>query len=211
MRARQWRAALASALLLASASACLSLPGGNDQPPPDLYSLKAPTDFPNLESESKPWALVVGEPSAGSGLDTEKIAVRETPLRLRYYAGARWAEPAPQMVGKLMVGAFDNAARLAGVGESSVSLNPKYRLNTRLAEFEAVYPEGANVPEARVRLEATLTRELGQQVVGSKTFGASRQAASAAVADVVQAYDQALDAVLRDLVAWTLQTPPPTS
>jgi ABC-type uncharacterized transport system auxiliary subunit len=39
-----------------------------------------------------PWTLLVDDPSAASGLDTDRIAVRETPLRLGYYAGARWAE-----------------------------------------------------------------------------------------------------------------------
>ena len=209
-RSSRWRAVLASALLLAPAGACLSLPSGQ-QKPPELYSLQAPTAFPGLAAERRPWTLVVDDPSAGSGLDTDQIAVRETPLRLRYYADARWAEPAPQMVGKLIVGAFDNADRLAGVGQSSVSLNPKYRLHTRLAGFEAVYPDGAEVPEARVKLDATLTRELGQQVVGTQSFEASRKAASPALPDVVAAYDQALAAVLRDLVAWTLQTPPQTS
>ena len=137
--------------------------------------------------------------------------MRETPLRPRYYVDARWAEPAPRMVGKLIVGAFENAGRLEGVGQSSVALNPKYRLDSWIAEFEAVYPDGAEVPEARVKLDATLTEEFGQQVLGSKTFAASREATSAAVPDVIEAYDQALDAILRDLVAWTLTTPPATS
>jgi cholesterol transport system auxiliary component len=198
---------LALLVLLASLSGCIGLPGG-EQKPAALYSLQAPTEFPGLAAEKRPWTLVVGEPSAASGLDTDKIAVRETPVRPRYYADARWAEPAPRMVGKLIVGAFENSDRLAGVGQSSVALNPKYRLNARLAEFEAVYPDAAKVPEARVKLDATLSRELGQQVVGSKTFAASREATSAAVPDVVEAYDQALDAILRDLVAWTLTTPP---
>jgi cholesterol transport system auxiliary component len=91
-----------------------------------------------------------------------------------------------------------------------VTLNPEHRLSTRLAEFEAVYPNGAEVPEARVRIEATLVKELGQDVVASRDFEASREAASVAVADVVKAYNRALDTVLRDLVSWTLRAPQAT-
>jgi cholesterol transport system auxiliary component len=71
-----------------------------------------------------PWTLLVDDPSAASGLDTDRIAVRETPLRLGYYAGARWAEPAPRMVRDVIISAFENAGRLKGVGQSSVNLNP---------------------------------------------------------------------------------------
>ena len=205
------RRAVAVLAILAGASACTSLLPGGEETPESLYSLTAPSDFPQLEQQKLPWALVVDEPTAAAGLDTERIAVRQTPLRLRYYADARWVEPAPQMVRDLIVGAFENADRLKGVGQSSVTLNPEYRLSTRLAEFEAVYPDGAEVPEVRVRIDATLVRELGQDVVASRDFEASREAASVAVADVVKAYNQALDTVLRDLVWWTLTAPQATS
>jgi cholesterol transport system auxiliary component len=155
---------------------------------------------------------VVDDPSAASGLDTDRIAVRETPLRLGYYAGARWAEPAPRMVRDVIISAFENAGRLKGVGQSSVNLNSKYRLSTRLIEFEAVYPTGgAKLPETSVKLDARPTQELGQAVVASQTFAASRKAASADLPDVVDAYNQALAAVLSDLIPWTLKTPPRTS
>jgi cholesterol transport system auxiliary component len=159
-----------------------------------------------------PWTLLVDDPSAASGLDTDRIAVRETPLRLGYYAGARWAEPAPRMVRDVIISAFENAGRLKGVGQSSVNLNSKYRLSTRLIEFEAVYPTGgAKLPETSVKLDARLTQELGQAVVASQTFAASRPAASADLPEVVEAYNQALAAVLSDLIPWTLKTPPNTS
>jgi cholesterol transport system auxiliary component len=209
-----WRtnrqAALAVMAILVGASGCTSLLP-RPQAPPALYSLDAPATFPGLGQRKLPWTLVVDEPTAGSGLDTDRIAVRETPLRLRYYADARWAEPAPQMVRDLIISAFENADRLEGVGQSSVTLNPKYRLSTRLEEFEAVYPDGAKVPDVRIRLNATLVKELGGDVVGSRDFAASRQAASVAIPDVVNAYKRATDAVLSDLVMWTLKTPPATS
>jgi ABC-type uncharacterized transport system auxiliary subunit len=113
------------------------------------------------------------------------------------------------MVRDVIINAFADADRLAGVGQSSVNLNPKYRLSTRLVEFEALYPDGAKAPEAHVKLDANLTQELGQNVVASQTFAATRQAASVAVPDVVDAFN--LDTVLRDLVPWTLNTPPATS
>jgi cholesterol transport system auxiliary component len=204
------RAALALMAILAGASGCASLLPG-PQAPAALYSLDAPTTFTGLGPQKLPWTLVVDDPTAGSGLDTDRIAVRETPLRVRYYADARWAEPAPQMARDLIISAFENADRLEGVGQSSVTLNPKYRLSTRLDEFEAVYPDGAKAPEVRVKLDATLVKELGGDVVGSRDFAASRQAASVAVPDVVNAFNRATDAVLSDLVTWTLKTPPATS
>jgi cholesterol transport system auxiliary component len=67
------------------------------------------------------------------------------------------------------------------------------------------------VPDASVKLDARLTEELGQAVVASQTFAASRRATSADLPDVVEAYDQALAAVLTDLIPWTLKTPAKSS
>jgi hypothetical protein len=79
-------------------------------------------------------------------------------------------------------------------------------------EFETIYPsDSAKAPQANVKLDARLTLELGQAVVASQTFAASRKAASADLPDVVDAYNQALAAVLSDLIPWTLKTPPRTS
>jgi ABC-type uncharacterized transport system auxiliary subunit len=66
------------------------------------------------------------------------------------------------------------------------------------------------VPEARVKLDARVTEELGQAVVAPQTFAASRQAASADLPDVVEAYNQALAAVSTDLIPGPSKTPSKT-
>lgn len=198
------RATLAGLTALLGAACASVIPGG--EAPSAIYALTAPesaaADVPPVD-----WQLVVAEPDAAVGLDTSRIAVRPEPISIRYYADAQWAEPAPEMVRSLVITTFRKSDRIDGVGESSVTLNPDYRLTSELVDFEAVYPDDAEVPEARVGLRATLIEQPGQDVVGSRTFSASVRAASARVPDVIEAFDEAMHRVLRDLVEWTLTAP----
>lgn len=195
---------LAAGILLLLAAGCTTLlPDGE---PADIYDLSAPASF-SADLPEASWQLVVEEPVAGPGFSTDGIAVREEPLRLSYYAQARWAAPAPQMVQSLMVTSFQNTDRIGAVSWRSVGLNPEYRLQSRLVRFEASYPDGAPAPVARIRLDATLIEELGQAVVASRSFEAEAEAQSAGAEDVVAAYDEAMDVVLRDLTEWALRAP----
>lgn len=113
--------------------------------PSEIYALTAPEgvadDVPAVD-----WQLVVDEPGAAAGLNTSRIAVRPEPISIRYYADAQWAEPAPAMVRSLIIMMFQRSGRIEGVGESSVALNPDYRLSSELIDFEAVYPDDAGGP-----------------------------------------------------------------
>lgn len=202
---RAWPGRATLAGLTALLAACGSVIPGEGAPSA-IYALTAPKAAAE-GVERVDWQLVVDEPSAAVGLDTSRIAVRPEPISIRYYGDSQWAEPAPEMVRSLIITAFQQSDRIAAVGESSVTLNPDFRLTSELVDFEAVYPDDAEVPEARVGLRATLIEQPGQDVVGSRTFEAAVRAASVEVPDVIEAFDEALNQVLRDLVEWTLTAP----
>ena len=72
------------------AAACTPLPGQGE--PPQLFTLTPKSTFPD-DLPSVNWQLLVEVPVAGDSLNTDHIALQESPLTLDYYAKARWTEP----------------------------------------------------------------------------------------------------------------------
>jgi cholesterol transport system auxiliary component len=192
-------------LLLAATALPLAACGGliPQAPPSNIYNLSPKTTFP----ESLPrvdWQLVVEEPYAAGGLDSHKIAIYTNPYEVKYYAEARWAERAPRMVQTLLVESFENTGKIVAVGRQSVGLRSDFNLKSDLREFQAVLKAGQTAPEVIVVLQAKMIAQPRQQIVASATFERRAQAKSAAILDVVAAFDDALGKILRDTVRWAM-------
>lgn len=183
-------------------AACSSIIPAGDEEPEATYRITAPEVAAAASAPGQ--ALVVSEPTASPGLDTDRVAVWQDPQRLEYYEGARWVEEPPEMLRAALVEAYRSTRALKAVGRRSIDLNPNWRLDTRLSDFEAGYRGGADVPTVEVTLDASLLREPSRQVAASRTFTATARPASAAVADVISAYDEAAQTVVRDVVTWSL-------
>lgn len=175
--------------------------------PTELYDLSPKNTFdPTLPNVF--WQLAIEAPVAPASLNTGRIAVAPTPLSLDYYAVAAWTDRAPLLVQTLLVESFENSRRIVAVGRESTALRANYSLQTELREFQVEMYHGP-APVARVRLNLKLVRMPDRQIIASRTIERCAEAASARAPDVVTAFDQALGATLRRVVAWTLTTPPP--
>lgn len=192
-------AALAAILL----SAC-SLPDLGSGPPPDLYVLSPKSTFPE-DLPTVEWQLVVEEPSTAKGIDTDRIAIAPSSLEVKYLAGSRWADRAPRMVQQLLIQSFENTKKIVSVGRQSIGLRSDFVLKVELREFQAEKtPESGTV--VRVRLNLKLVRIAMGQIVASQSFESVKPANSENVVDIVQAFDDAVGAVLKRAVAWTLKS-----
>jgi cholesterol transport system auxiliary component len=189
-----------AAVLAAALGACsLDLGGG---PPPDLYTLSPKSTF-SAELPKVDWQLVVEEPSAAKGIDTDRIAIAPTPLEVKYFPSSRWADRAPRMIQALMIQSFENTKKIVSVGRQSLGLRSDFVLKTELREFQAEKnADGTTI--VRVRLNVKLVRPSLGQIVTSQSFESVKPAASENVGDIVAAFDEAVGAVLKRSVAWTL-------
>lgn len=195
------RTVLLSAAVAAALSACsLDLGGG---PPPDLYTLSPKSTFAS-EIPKVDWQLVVEEPSAAKGIDTDRIAIAPTPLEVKYFPSSRWADRAPRMVQALMIQSFENTKKIVSVGRQSLGLRSDFVLKTELREFQAEKNQDGTT-SVRVRLNVKLVRPSLGQIVASQSFESFKPAASEGVPDIVAAFDDAVGAVLKRAVAWTLE------
>jgi cholesterol transport system auxiliary component len=192
-------------LALAALGGCGILP--DVKTPTDLYTLSPKTTFdaglPNVY-----WQLVVETPIAAAGLNTGRINVATTPLSTDYYATSAWTDRAPLMVQTLLIESFENTRRIVAVGRDTNGLRGNYVLQTELREFQAETYHGPK-PIVRVRLNVKIVRMPERQIIGSRTIERCSEAANDQVPAVVQAFDDALGAVLKRTVSWVLTTPPP--
>lgn len=183
------------------ASACeVAVPGQG--PPPDLYRLSPKSSFdddlPNVD-----WQLVIETPTANAGIDTTRITLQRTPIKLEYYARSQWSDRAPLMIQTLIIESFENSGRIISVGRDVIGLRADYQLKTELREFQAEYFNGR--PRAHVGITARLVKMPRRAIIGAQSFRAEVPATADEIEAIVDAFDEALGKVLRQLVQWTLK------
>lgn len=194
--------------IMATLPACGVIPKVNE--PVDLYTLTPKTTF----TETLPkvdWQLVVEKPVAAASLDTPRIALQRTPLTFEYYAESAWTDNAPAMVQTLLIESFERTGQIPAVGREAIGLRPDYILKTDLREFEAIYKGDNPVPTVWVRMNAKLVKMPERRIVASETYGAEMPAAGSTLTAVVEAFDEALGKVLKQIVEFTLAAPEPAS
>ena len=195
------RALLAAPLLLAL-TGCFSL--GGERTELAVYAprvvLEADAGWPSIQR-----TLAIGEPSASSMLDSNRIAVRPDPQRLQVYSGAVWSDSAPSLVQSALVSAFDQTDRFTAVGRTTSDAPSDLLLQLDLLQFEAVYAEGTVNPAAVVAFKATLINQRERRVLGSLVVTAEVPADGTQLPEVVPAFEAALADSARQLVPWVLE------
>ena len=171
--------------------------------PVKLYTLTPKTTFPD-DLPTVDWQLVVETPTAPAGIDTARIALQRSAYTLEYFADSGWTDRAPEMVQTLIVESMESTGKIVGVGMESIGIKPDFLLKTDLREFQAVYPEGSEVPYVHVRMSVLLVRMPERRIIASISPEQKVDAAGTGFTDIIDAYDTALGSVLRDIVVFAL-------
>ncbi|MEO8011626.1 MAG: ABC-type transport auxiliary lipoprotein family protein [Dokdonella sp.] len=196
------RPILIAIALVALLSACAAL--GGKQTPFAIYSPRLAPAAVTASTASVSWQLLVESPRASDALDSTRIAVMSAPGVLEVFPAARWRDPAPRLLRSLIVQAFDESGRIVGVSGSTSGLSADYTLAIELRDFQAEVDGDAL--SAVIRLHAKLFDPRANRIVATRRFDVSTPAAGNDVAAAVNAFEQALDELLPQLVDWTLQT-----
>ena len=195
-RLRAWPAL--AALLVAGA--CASLTGTREP-----FTTYAPRyDAPSKPAQGKPvdWQLAIDTPLASDALDTSRMLVMPTPGALETYKDGRWADTPPLVLRGLLIEAFQQTGRIAGVGAVTSGLHADYMMTIDLYDFEVQYRDGA--PHAVIRLNAKLGDASINRVRAAKTFEADEPVSGTAAGDAAAAFDRTIDTLLADIVRWTI-------
>jgi cholesterol transport system auxiliary component len=178
---------------------------------PSVYLLSVK---PGTAGAEIPADLTVLRPRVRTGLDTDLIAILYPDRRLAYVAGARWSGPLDEVVQDLALQAFRAHANLRNVHADASSFGGSYWLEIEVTDFQAEYSAGPAVsagidsaaPTVHVHLIGTLGAAGDRRVLGHFEADERQPAAENRLGTIVEAYDQAVDAALSQLVAETTAT-----
>jgi cholesterol transport system auxiliary component len=197
------RRALAGAAALALAG-CASLLGV--APPGKLYRLTPPNNFaPGLPYVGA--QLLIDSPQAPAGIDTNRIALTRSPLSLDYFADSEWTDRLPELIQNLLLAAFENSGAITAVGSNSAGLSADFVLRSEIRHFEAVYETTSGPPRVWVAIVPRLAAVRQRAIIAESRFEERVPAAANDVPAIVAAFNTAADAVLREIVGWTLRNP----
>ena len=193
-------AALAAAF---AASACQGLIPGASRDPPRLYELTPKSTFdpalPRVRSQ-----LVVESPESASGLQTSRIAVKQKPTTLDYYARSEWTDLAPRLVQTKLIESFENSGKIVSVGREGSGLRSDYILKSELRHFEAQLYE-TEKPLIRIVVNVKLVRMPAREIVANRSFERTVKVDAADIDKLVEGFDEALGGVLKRVVEWTIR------
>jgi len=196
---------IAASVATASTAACGILPKVSE--PLDMYTLTPKTTFQNPPPKVN-WQLVCELPVAAAGIDSARIALQHNAYQLEYFAKAAWTDNATAMVQTLLIESFENTGSIVAVGREAIGLRPDYLLKTDLREFEAIYDGDNPVPVIWVKIIAKLVKMPERRIIAATEAEAKSKAAGSKFTDVIDAFDDALGHVLKDIVMFTLTSAP---
>jgi cholesterol transport system auxiliary component len=173
--------------------------------PPRIFELTPKSSFPPDLPETNA-SVVVDTPTASSGLNTSRIAVRPLPTSIDYYAGVIWVDVVPVMVRTLMIETLENSGKIDVFSRSDLASRADFALICHIREFQAEMQQQSAAPLAHIRLQFRLLR-MPQRISIDASFADFRvPAASTAIEDVVAAHDDALGACLKQMAIWVVET-----
>jgi cholesterol transport system auxiliary component len=149
------------------------------------------------------WQLSVSKPTAPRVVDSPRIAVRPAPGELQVYKGASWSQPSTDMVESTVLRALEDSGRIPAVARAGSGIRADYKLVMDLRRFESDYA-GGTVPSATIELTAKLLHASDQRIVASRTFLQVQPSSGTEVAQVTNAFDQALGKLGAEVVGWVL-------
>src|SRR5215475_1037921 len=197
------RRLLPSVLILALAS-CSGLLGGSERT--HLYRLTPKSTFPpDLPRRSV--QLLVDVPFAPAGLDTSRIALSRSPVSIDYFADSEWTDRAPLLVQTALLQSFENSGAITAIDREAVGLRADFILKPEIRHFEAVYNSPNGPPEAWAAINVRLVNPTDREVVAQTSFEQRRQASANDVPSIIAAFDEAVGAVMKDIVVWTVTNP----
>jgi cholesterol transport system auxiliary component len=197
---RRWLAAGAALGLAGCASLFVATP------PAKLYRITAPQNLsaglPHVDAQ-----LAIDLPQAPAGIDTNRISLSRSPLSLDYFADSEWTDRVPNLIQNLLLASFENSGAITAIDSSAGGLSPDFILRTEIRHFEAVYDNGGGRPRVWVEVIARLAAVRGRTIIATSRFEERVPATANDVPAIIAAFNAATDAVLREVVVWTLSNP----
>jgi cholesterol transport system auxiliary component len=197
--------------LIGASALALSACGGNLLGPTDtgtMYDLR-PSFPPAPPGEKVSWALSVLVPDMPGNLNGNRIALAKSDGTTDFYANATYPDRLPSLVQNALMDGFEASNRIDAVAREQDALHAEYNLVTEVKDFEARYSQPDGIPDVAVTIAAKLVTSHARKIVATFTAIQTSTASANSAGAVTAALQIALGKAVTDIVAWTLQAPPP--
>jgi len=191
------RAAALFAVVTVTMTGCAGL---SASPQKDTYELTSVAPVPGPYSRKR--QIVVTDPAALRSLDGTDIVVRTSPSLIQYLAASQWNDNLPAVIQEKLVQAFEDSDRLGGVGKPGDGIAVDYLLSSTVRAFEI---ETGGAAAARVEISVRLIDDRNGVIKAQQVFRATWPVSGSSAEAFISALDRAHAAVIREIVAWTLQ------
>ena len=185
---------------------CLLWSGGCSgvlDPGPALRHLLLSPELPaRTHSDPAPFQLAVAMPDAGNDINTDRIAALFAGYEVRYLGTAKWAEPVPRMLQRLLVESLEVSGVAAGVSADDSGFVPQIRLACDVKRFYLRYPDNGGAEVEVAALMRLLDLRSGK-VLGHKLLQTRGKAADHSRQEMVRAFDSAVGVLLSQNSLWT--------
>lgn len=183
-------------------SACGSLLPRSE--PMDIYRLPAvdnpaPAKVPGLGQLH----LRVDTPHAAGMIASKRIVILPEGNEVSVYHGARWNQPAPQLLRDRLIAAFRDNGQLEAVFSDASGLHADYVLTGTLSAFQAENRDQQK-PVVVIDYDAMLLRN-GSEVIAHHHFRLTTASAGSAVPAVVDTFGKACDTLAAKVTTWVYQ------
>ena len=191
-----------AACLLALVCGCGALTASNE-PLPTFFSLDRPASAsgrPAVQAPAAGITVVVNQPSAAAGFDSQRIIYVRQPHELEYFAHNQWIDPPARMLGPLIVGALERSGAFRAVVHAPSTANGEMRLDTEIILLQHEFTQRPS--RVHFILRATLVESTARRVLATREFEAYADAPSEDPYGGVQAVNRVVASVLDDLAAF---------
>jgi cholesterol transport system auxiliary component len=143
--------------------------------------------------------LLIDEPTALQVYDSERVVAKAVNQGLTYLPDAQWADRLPRLVQTRLIQTFENSNRFRNVGRPGDDIEPDLKLVTEIRAFEA----DESTRAANVQLSVKLVDGRSGRIRRGQLFGANAPVSAIDGPGATAALDQALGAVMVQIVSWT--------
>jgi cholesterol transport system auxiliary component len=190
------RVVLATAVV-AALSGCASF---GPQEPPRYYVLTAASAKPGAVSTPRASTLLVVPTVASTFYETQEIAYSRASGERAYYVFHMWTERPSRRITELLVMRLERERLFNTVATAVSGVRGDLLLNTYLVEF---YHDAESSPSrVRISMTAELMDPVARVLLARRVFDQSAPALTTDAPGAVQAFGDAIAAILDDICAW---------
>jgi len=189
---------------IAALSGCASL---GPRETPRYYVLTAASAKPGAVSTPRASTLLVVPTVASTFYETQEIVYSRAPGVRAYYVFHMWTERPSRQITELLIMRLERERLFKTVATAVSGVQGNLILNTHLMEF---YHDAESSPSrVRITMTAELMDPVARVLLARRIFDQSAPARTDDAPGAVQAFGDAISAILDDICAWVDALAPP--